>query len=922
MKTRKKVIRIGFTIKVVLLTIFSSCISEKGNIVPGDLTVNEGFTNPIGFYDVTPSFSWKLPVGVQSQIAYSIVVASSPDLLPGKADLWQSGKIETDQNLYVSYEGEKLSSGQNVYWQVKFWDNAGNESKWSEKAFFELGLLNQNEWTAKWISLPNEKAVEIHEIGKKVHKVQYLRKDIQLGKSIEKARLYITAKGLFEALLNGEKIGNDVLLPGWTSYQKRIETITYDVSSLLKTGENALGLELAEGWHSGRLIFRSYAEFSPQVLAQLEVQYKNGDIETFITDNTWKGTANGPTLYSSIYDGECYDANFEMPDWSSPGFDDSSWETVTEQAISGAVKLFPKRHNPVKTKISLPTQSISEPTKGNVVFDLGQNMAGVAKINVPVKKGQKVKIRFAEMLQPSGEIYTQNYRSAVSTDFYIPAKDGVVEWQPKFTFHGFRYVELSGFDENAIPEKSWVTGLVQHSDFEMSGTFSSSHEKLNQLQSNIEWGLRGNFLDIPTDCPQRDERAGWTGDAQVFIPTSLFIADAHSFWASWMQSVRDDQRENGSIPIVVPDIDRKRVSSGWGDAATVIPWETYFRTGNKKILEDSYQTMMGWINYYKSISENHIPEMFTYGDWLQPYSEHPQDERKGETDEKLINTAYYARSVDLTLQTAKVLELKEDEKNLESWLNEIRAAFQNQFFNEDGSVSKGKPTQTAYLLAIGFNLLTPEMEAKAIPHLLAGIEKADNHLRTGFLGTPLLAPVLEKIGRPDLMFGMLFKETYPSWFYSINQGATTMWERWNSYTHENGFNPGGMNSFNHYAYGAIGQFMYERIAGIKALKPGYREILIAPITGGPLTSAEATYNSPYGKISSSWKIENETFKLETTIPPNTTAKVVIPANTDENLLLNSNPFSDNLNVKLLQKTESAYELVVQPGTYLFESKVE
>ena len=462
---------------------------------------------------------------------------------------------------------------------------------------------------------------------------------------------------------------------------------------------------------------------------------------------------------------------------------------------------------------------------------------------------------------------------------------------------------------------------MQYSDFDMAGKFSSSHAKLNQLQSNIEWGLRGNFLDIPTDCPQRDERAGWTGDAQVFIPTSLFIADAHAFWASWMQSVRDDQRENGSIPIVVPDIDKRRVSSGWGDVATVIPWETYLRTGDKRILEDSYQTMSGWIDFYKSESENHIVDIFTYGDWLQPFSEHPTDERKGETDEKLINTAYYARSVDLTLQTAKALDLDEDVVKLQGWLDEIKLAFQNEFFNADGTVSKGKSTQTAYLMAIGFNLLTPEMEEKAIPHLLAEIEKADTHLRTGFLGTPLLAPVLEKIGRTDIMFEMLFKETYPSWFYSINQGATTMWERWNSYTHQDGFNPGGMNSFNHYAYGAIGQFMYERIAGIKPTKPGYKEIEIAPLPGGPLTSAEASYNTPYGKVSSAWKIENGVFELKATVPPNTTALIVIPTNTAESLLLNGSVFSDNLEVKLLKKNKGDFELMVQPGSYLFESKL-
>ncbi len=917
MKQTSKLLR--NCIAVLLSTFLISCNSENGSPAPFDLTLSEGFSNPIGFYDESPAFSWKLPVGVQSQKAYSIVVASSPDLLPGKADLWQSGQIESDQTLYVKYVGEKLSSRQKVYWKVQFWDNAGNVSNWSETASFELGLLNNEDWNAKWISLADEKAVDIPEINRAVHKVQYLRKDIELKKTVKEARLYITAKGLFEASINGKKVGDDVFSPGWTTYEKRIETLTYDISSLLKKGNNTMGLELAEGWHSGRLIFRGNAKYSPQIIAQLEVKYKNGEIETFITDNSWKGSAEGPIRYSGLYDGEWYDANREIPGWNAPGFNDSDWSEVAEQAISHEVKLVPKRHNTVKTKMSLATHSIYEPYKGNVVFDLGQNMVGVPKIKVPVKKGQKVKIRFAEMLDKNGEIYTKNYRSAVSTDFYIPSEDGIVEWQPKFTFHGFRYIELSGFDENAKPEKAWVTGLVQYSDFEMSGKFGSSHEKLNQLQSNIEWGLRGNFLDIPTDCPQRDERAGWTGDAQVFIPTSLFIADAHSFWASWMQSVRDDQRKNGSIPIVVPDIDGKRVSSGWGDVATIIPWETYFRTGDKRILEDSYQTMMGWINYYRSQSQNHIVDIFTYGDWLQPFSEHPTDERKGETDEKLVNTAYYARSVDLTLQTAKVLGLIEDMAMLESWLSELRSAFQNHFFNADGSVSKGKPTQTAYLLAIDFNLLTPEMEEKAIPHLIREIEKADFHLRTGFLGTPLLAPVLEKIGRTDLLFGMLFKETYPSWFYSINQGATTMWERWNSYTHKDGFHPGGMNSFNHYAYGAVGQFMYERIAGIKALKPGYKEILIAPVPGGPLTSAEAVYNSPYGKISSSWKIANGTFKLETIIPPNTTAKIVIPANTDKQLLINGKPLSENPNVKQLNKTKNSFELLVQPGTYLFES---
>ncbi|NND07619.1 MAG: family 78 glycoside hydrolase catalytic domain [Saprospiraceae bacterium] len=907
-----------FLVATLLLSVLSCNTNDKIQ-APSSLTVCEGFTNPIGFYDSHPTFSWQLPQAVQSQSAYALVAASSPELLPNKPDLWQSGKVRSDQSLYVKYKGEDLSSRQEVFWQVKVWDNQGNESKWSRKAFFELGLLHNNDWKAKWINLPDEKAVQVPEINKKVHRVQYLRKDIILDENVEKARLYITAKGLFQAHINGTQVGHDALTPGWTPYQKRIETLTYDVEALLKNGENTIGIELAEGWYSGRLIFRGYAEVDPQVIAQLEVEYKNGDHETFITDHLWSGTVEGPIRYSSIYDGESYDANFDMPAWSTNSFDDTEWTDVAAQSISENVALTPKRHHPVRAKLSLSTQTISKPAKGNVVFDLGQNMAGIPKINIPVKKGQKVRIRFAEMLQPNGEIYTRNYRSAVSTDFYMPVKDSVIEWQPKFTFHGFRYVELSGFDESFAPEKTWVTGLVQYSDFHMAGTFSSSHEKLNQLQSNIEWGLRGNFLDIPTDCPQRDERAGWTGDAQVFIPTSLFIADSHSFWSSWMQSLREDQRENGSVPIVVPDIDGRRTSAGWGDAATVIPWEIYLRTGDVKILEDSYQSMLEWINYYQSVSEDHIVDLFTYGDWLQPFSEHPTDERKGETDEKLVSTAYNARSVDLSLQAAKILGLSEDVTKLRSRLNEIQIAFQNHFFDAEGRVSKGKPTQTAYLLAIGFNLLSPEMEQKAIPHLIAEIEKAENHLRTGFLGTPLLAPVLEKINRTDLMFEMLYKESYPSWFYSINQGATTMWERWDSYTHEDGFHKGGMNSFNHYAYGAIGQWMYERIAGIKPIKAGYKEILIAPLPDGPLSSAQAKYNCPYGEVSSAWKMEKGVFQLNVTIPPNTTAKIVIPGKTGKNLILNGTSFSENADVKLLKKAMDTFELTVLPGSYEFKS---
>lgn len=909
-------------LSVALLVVLGSCTSTESIAKAKDLKVSEGFSNPLGFYDDEPSFSWRLPNDVNAQSAYTIIVGSSPDLLPDQADLWNSGKIVSSQSLFIQYEGVKLESRQKVFWRIKYWDEDGAESQWSDVAYFELGLLSNRDWTAKWIGLPDAKAENFVEIDRKIHNPQYLRKNVEITKPIQKARLYITAKGLYEAYINGQKVTEDVLAPGWTPYHKRIETLTYDVGGIIEEGENALGLILAEGWHSGRLLFRNYSDKAPQVIAQLEVTYNDGETVVFGTDKSWKATTNGPIRYSSIYDGEFYDANMDMPNWSTPGYQDQSWVSVTEESVSTDMVLSPKQHSTVVTKLTLPTLSISEPVEGVTVFDLGQNMAGVPKIKIPVKKGQRVKIRVAEMLQSNGEIYTDNYRGALSTDYYIPSEDGMISWNPRFTFHGFRYVELSGYDDNATPEKSWVTGLVQYSDFEMPGGFTSSHTKLNQLQSNIEWGLRGNFLDIPTDCPQRNERLGWTGDAQVFAPTSLFVADVHSFWSSWLKSVREDQFDDGGIPVIVPKMTFDRVSSGWGDAITIIPWETYQRTGDVSILEDNYQAMRKWLDYYESKATDRIVSMFTFGDWLQPYSENPGNKNIGETNTQLLSTAYYARSIEITRQVAEVLGLDEDKAELTRRRDDVRRAFQEEFFNSDGSISKGKSTQTGYLMALGFDLLSSDLALKAIPHLLSEIEKADYHLRTGFLGTPLLGPVLEQIGRQDIMFKILFKETYPSWFYSINQGATTMWERWDSYTLEDGFHKAGMNSFNHYAYGAIGQWMYERIAGIQALEPGYKAILIAPLLGGPLTSAEAFHDSPYGMIKSSWKLEGKTFKINTTIPPNTSATIIIPANTNKKLLMNGEEFSESSKMNVLKKSEKGYELDLKPGSYEFTTSID
>ncbi|GGZ25377.1 alfa-L-rhamnosidase [Echinicola pacifica] len=900
------------------------CAKESQVDKPFDLEVSEGFKNPIGFYDAKPTFSWKLPVEdeVKRQSAYQIVAASSPDLLPEEADLWNSDKQSGSQSAWVDYNGSALSSRQKVYWQVRYWDQAESASAWSEVNSFELGLLENADWNAKWVGLPTAEEKLMGSKNTLIHRPQYLRKSFETDTDIASARLYITAKGVFDVWINGKNVSDDVMPPGWTPYDTRIETITYEVTELISQGQNTIGVELAEGWHSGRIGYSRPQwsdKVSPKILCQLEITHKDGTKETIVSDQSWKGTTNGPIRISEIYDGETYDANFELPNWTKNDFDDQQWQAVNTEDLDPKVKLEPKRHYTVKSHQTLATKGIM-PSETGTIFDLAQNMVGVPLIKAPVKKGDTLTIRFSEMLSPDGGFYTDNYRSALSTDYYIASEEGLIDWSPKFTFHGFRYVELSGYDASKEPDADWVSGLVQYSGFEGNGTFSSSHDKLNQLQSNIVWGLRGNFFDVPTDCPQRDERLGWTGDAQVFGPTSLFNADVYSFWANWLQSVREEQFDNGGIPFVVPDIvNNQMVSSGWGDACTIIPWKLYFYTGDKRILEENYEMMKKWLVYHESTSEGYISHMNSFADWLQPFPKN--GETKGDTSHDLIGTAFFAYSAKLTAQAAEVLGKTEDHKKYQELYKKVSQAFDSKFFDENGQLKEVASTQTSYLLALAFDLLPASKKQKSEQFLIQEIEAADNHLGTGFLGTPLLSEVLGNIGMEDLMYQLLFNETYPSWFYSINQGATTIWERWNSYSKEEGFNPQQMNSLNHYAYGAVGQWMYERIAGISPMEAGYKKIKIAPYPQAPLSSAEASLDTPYGKVTSSWEINGNEFHLTTTIPPNTSAEVHIPAQYTTEVLEHGKSLNDNANISMV-KSGQGFLLLVQPGTYTFSGKAK
>ena len=872
----------NFLSLIVLKIIFTiGVVQAKASLpAPIGLSVSEGFINPIGFYDSKPTFSWKLPPSKTSinQTAYSIVVAASPDLLMKSPDVWLSGKVMSNQSVHVTYKGSALKSRQIIYWQVRYWDEKNQSSIWSKIASVEIGLLSNLDWQAQWIKIPDPKKWDTTKYGTRLFRPQYLRKQFSVNSKINKARLYITSKGVFEAYINGKKIGNDVLTPGWTPYQKRIETLTYDITDALQKDKNTLGLILTEGWHSGR--FGPQRRWDtvlapPQIICQLEIEDLKGNTKTIATDKTWKAFNNGPIRTAGLYDGEVYDANYEIKGWNASDYDDKSWQNVAVEPIDSKIKLLPKRHATIKNKMKLQAVGMTVQGYNRVLFDLGQNMVGVVQIKIPVKKGDTIKLRHGEMLSPNGELFTDNLGSAPSIDYYIAKENKLISWQPKFTFHGFRYVEVSGYSKEQKPQLNWITGMVQHSDFEMAGNFQSSHTKLNQLHSNIQWGLRGNFFDIPLDCPQRSERLGWTGDAQVFIPTSLFLADTHAFWAAWLTSMREEQFANGGIPVVVPNFTGNFAQAGWSDACTIIPWELYYRTGDTKVLQDNYEMMQKWCDYHTSEATNYISHMSTVGDWLQPFSQQ-KDDRRGDTPNTLISTAFYAYSVKLTMKTAEVLGHTADKVRYQKLFDSISQAFEKDFFDVDGKIkSPHIPTQTGYLLALGFDILPKKTAEKAINHLVKLIHETDNHLRTGFIGTPLLAPVLSNTGNTDLLYEILFKETYPSWFYAINQGATTMWERWDGYTHDKGFANRAL-SFNHYAYGAIGQWMYERIGGIAPLEAGYKKIVFAPVPNPFLSEAKSNYNSPFGKIISEWKFVGSDFVYNITVPSNTSAKVVIP----------------------------------------------
>ncbi len=845
--------------------------------------VTEYNENPIGIDVEKPRFSWQISSDEQNikQSAYEIRVADSPVKLSNKvAIIWTSGKVESDHSVNVEYGGSPLKSMERAYWQVRIWDNNNKVTEWSEPAFWEMGILETETWKASWVTMGSEKESESSKPS------QYFRKEFEAKKKVKSARVYVTSLGIYQLFINGKKVGTDLFTPGWTTYNKRLQYQTYDVTSMLNKS-NSIGAIVGDGWFRGTIAKNLCYGDKLALLLQLQILYTDGTSETVITDKSWK-VNTGAILESDIYNGEIYDARLEMNGWNNAGFNAEKWESVSILDHSKDI-LVAQKGVPVRAIEEIKPQKIIKTPKGEIVFDMGQNMVGWVRLKVNGKKGDVITLKFAEVLDKEGNFYMDNLRAAKCTDKYILKGDGEEIWEPRFTFHGFQFVQLEGFSE--MPKLDQITGVVIHSDMKPTGSFTCSDGLINQLQHNIQWGQKGNFLDVPTDCPQRNERLGWTGDAQVFAPTAAFNYDVAAFYTKWLKDLAADQLEDGKVPDVIPDVRFGRGgSTAWADAAIIVPWTMYLAYGDKRILEEQYASMKGWVDYmnaragddYLWTNDGH------YGDWLAfatTSSSYP-----GATTEKdLIATAYFKYSSGLLAEIAKIIGNSGDAKKYEALAENIKNAFIREFVTPAGRLISH--TQTAYSLALSFDLLPDNLIAKTAKYLAEDVKKM-GHLTTGFVGTPLLCKSLSNQGYEDLAFMLLNRKEYPSWLYPVTQGATTIWERWDGLKPDGTFQSETMNSFNHYAYGAIGEWLYTYVSGIviDEKNPGYKHFILAPHSGGGLTNAKAEFESLYGTIKSAWRIEGENFMYDIEIPANTTASVILP-NSNEKKELGSGKYS-------------------------------
>lgn len=852
-----------------LWTMAAACVLAQPRVT--SLTCNYK-VRPLGIDQLQPSLGWKMLSSTENtmQDSYEIRAALSlKDLEKGRNLLWESGKVASSQSVHVKYKGSPLRSFQRIHWQVRITDNHGKRSTWSEPAWFETAFLPDSQWKASWIT-PSWKEDKDRSMPS-----PYLRTDFSAKDELVSARLYISAHGLYLAEINGQRVGDQQFTPGWTSYDTRLQYQSYDVLDLIRPGGNALGVMLGDGWYRGYLGWqdnRNQWGNRLSLIAQVRLVYEDGSVEWVLSDGNWKAST-GAIRASDIYNGEVFDATMQPEGWSQAGFDASRWTSV-EVVEESTSKLIAPEGPPVRIVEELKPLRIEKREQGWLV-DMGQNMVGWVQLKATGSAGDTVVLRHAEVLDKEGQMYYDNLRAADATNTFVLKGEGEEVLAPHFTFQGFRYVMIMGYPGELSEDH--LRGQVIHSDMASTGSFECSSPLINQLQHNIRWGLKGNFLDVPTDCPQRDERLGWTGDAQVFAPTACFNMEAAGFYKKWLKDLATDQTEEGMIHHVIPNLLDGGGATGWADAGVIIPWVVYLSYGDKQVLVDQYESMKAWIAYMeKHAGEDRIwqEDDWHWGDWLS-YDASQSDYMGAYTTKDLIATAYFSYSSALVSKVASILGREEDAAYYKNLSDEVKRAFRQEYVTPNGRLVSH--TQTAYTLALAFDLLEPQRAGMAATHLQQDVRKF-GHITTGFLGTPLISHVLSEQGMDEEAYMLLMREEYPSWLYPVTMGATTIWERWDGQKPDSTFQTPGMNSFNHYAYGAIGDWLYKHVAGIQIdeNQPGYKHFYVAPHPGGGLRSARASLESMYGTMVSGWNLEEGNLNMEVEIPPNASATLQVP----------------------------------------------
>jgi alpha-L-rhamnosidase len=849
--------------------------------------------NPEGLDVTKPRLSWTLVSSRRGdyQLAYQVLAASDEKLLrTNHADLWDSGRIDSTQSFHIVYQGSPLTSRQRVFWKVKVWDSDGKPSSWSSVGRWTMGLLDPTDWRARWITddrtftPPGTNAGPLHTRGA----VQF-RKEFSVEKPIRKATVYVTGLGLYELRLNGDRVGDHLLAPEWTSYSKRIQYQASDVTKLLRRGRNAIGASVGEGWYLGRLMGipgNAYGN-DQRFLLQLEIEHTDGSKNTVFTDDSWRSTTDGPIRASGIYDGETYDARRDEPGWDKAGFAHATWRTV-RPVEPGPGRLVWQPNEPIRVMQELKPIRLAEPKPGVFVFDFGQNMVGWCRLRVNEPAGTTLTLRHAEMINDDGTVYTANLRGAPQIDRFTTRGGGTEIFEPHFTYHGFRYLEITGLTQR--PKLDSAVGRVFYSSSPPAGLFECSNPSLNQLMRNILWTERANLMSSPNDCPQRDERFGWMGDIQAFAQTGMFNFDLAAFFTKWVPDIRDDQADDGRFPDFAPHPGNPNAAfcgaPAWADAGVIVPWRAFLNYGDQRLLADHFDAARRWVEYIRQLNPDLIwlkGRNNDYNDWLNGDWIRQKDwpAKGASVPNEVFATAFFAHSAELVAQMAGVLGKSDEQRRYAELAAAIKQAFNQKFVDADARILGD--TQGGYALALNFNLLPEKLRPSVARHLVENIHKYGDHLSTGIQTTHRAMLELTRYGYQDLAWQILTNRTFPSWFYMIDNGATTIWERWDGYVKGRGFQDAGMNSFNHWAFGAVGEWIWRNVGGLNPdeTAPGYAHFSIRPRRCPGVTWSKVKFDSIRGPIAIDWRVKKGKFYLTLQVPPSSSATVYLPTREPE-----------------------------------------